>query len=196
MSNLMDQLLPKQNLFEQVCDIDQLRLGFKAVKKNRGAPGIDGVTVEAYANKLEEELERLSQDLSSWSYKPKPVRRVEIPKLGKCAGTRLLGIPCVRDRVVQATLKNLLEPILDPKFSDSSYGFRPGRNQKQAGHSGQIFYRIALGSAGEWHAALQALEVAPVALHDTPLRSRERFGRSSARSSLPASDCAPRRCSE
>ena len=132
MSNLMDQLLPKQNLFEQVCDIDQLRLGFKAVKKNRGAPGIDGVTVEAYANKLEEELERLSQDLSSWSYKPKPVRRVEIPKLGKCAGTRLLGIPCVRDRVVQATLKNLLEPILDPKFSDSSYGFRPGRNQKQA----------------------------------------------------------------
>ena len=132
MSNLVDQLLPKQNLFEQVCDIDQLRLGFKAVKKNRGAPGIDGVTVEAYTNDLEKELEVLSQELSSWSYKPKPVRRVEIPKPGKGAGTRLLGIPCVRDRVLQATLKNLMEPILDPKFSDSSYGFRSGRNQKQA----------------------------------------------------------------
>jgi len=132
MSNLMDQLLPKQNLFEQVCDIDQLRLGFKAVKKNRGAPGVDGITTETYTENLEKELEQLSQELSRWSYKPNPVRRVEIPKPGQNAGVRLLGIPCVRDRVVQATLKNLLEPILEPKFSDSSYGFRPGRNQKQA----------------------------------------------------------------
>lgn len=132
MMNLGDQLLPKHDLFERLYNIEQLRLGFKAVKKNRGSPGVDGITVELYANNLEKELENLSQELSSWSYKPQPVRRVEIPKPGRDAGVRLLGIPCVRDRVVQATLKNLLEPILDPTFSDGSYGFRPGCNQKQA----------------------------------------------------------------
>ena len=70
-------------------------------------------------------------------YKPNPVRRVEIPKPGKGAGVRLLGVPCVRDRVVQATLKRILEPILDPTFSDNSYGFRPGRNQRQAVEAAQ-----------------------------------------------------------
>jgi RNA-directed DNA polymerase len=90
------------------------------------------VTVDAFEQDLEAELARLKQELERWSYKPKPVRRVEIPKPGKDAGVRLLGVPCVRDRVVQATLKLILEPILDPGFSDNSYGFRPGRNQRQA----------------------------------------------------------------
>jgi group II intron reverse transcriptase/maturase len=109
-----------------------LEEGFKAVRKNKGSHGIDKVTIEEFGGRLNEELRQLKDELSSWTYTPQPVRRVEIPKPGKGAGVRLLGVPCVRDRVVQATIKNLLEPILDPMFSNNSYGFRPGRNQRQA----------------------------------------------------------------
>ncbi len=101
------------------------------MKKNGGAPGIDGVTIEGFKDRVEEELAQLKKDLESWSYKSNPVRRVEIPKPGN-AGVRLLGVPCVRDRVVHATLKLLLEPIIDPTFSDHSYGFRPGYSPQKA----------------------------------------------------------------
>ena len=120
------------HLFEKLCTIEFLKEGFKAVKKNGGSPGIDGVTVKEFESRLVEELKQLKKELEGWTYKPMPVRRVEIPKPGKDAGVRLLGVPCIRDRVVQATLKLLLEPFLDPAFSDNSYGFRPGRNQRQA----------------------------------------------------------------
>jgi group II intron reverse transcriptase/maturase len=126
-----------RSLFEKLCDLHNLQAGFKAVKKNDGAPGIDGVTVEEYGVRLDEELARLKKDLEGWSYQPMPVRRVEIPKPGKGAGVRLLGVPCVGDRVVHATLKLLLEPILDPTFSDHSYGFRPGFNQQQGVEAAQ-----------------------------------------------------------
>jgi len=76
------------------------------------------------------------QELQSWSYEPSPVKRVEIPKPD--GGIRLLGIPCVRDRVVQATIKLLLEPVFDPTFSENSYGFRPNRNQEQAVKAAQL----------------------------------------------------------
>jgi group II intron reverse transcriptase/maturase len=118
--------------FEKLCSLDYLETGFKAVKRNKGAPGIDGITIEEFEEKLSEELRRLQRELKSWKYIPKPVRRVEIPKPGKNAGVRLLGVPCVRDRVVQATLKVILEPKFEAIFSGSSYGFRPGRNQHQA----------------------------------------------------------------
>ena len=127
----------ERSLFEKLCDPVKLRAGFKAVKKNGGAPGIDGVTIKEFDSRLEEELAQLQMELESWRYKPSPVRRVEIPKLGKGAGVRLLGVPCTRDRVVHATIKLLLEPILDPRFSDHSYGFRPGYNQRQAVESAQ-----------------------------------------------------------
>ena len=133
----LELFVDDRSLFEKLCSPELLMQGFKAVKKNRGAPGIDGVTIDEFEQNLEEELARLNQDLEQWLYKPKPVRRVEIPKPGKDAGVRLLGVPCVRDRVVQATLKLILEPILDPGFSDNSYGFRPGRNQRQAVEAGQ-----------------------------------------------------------
>jgi RNA-directed DNA polymerase len=126
-----------RSLFEKLCDLHNLQAGFKAVKKNGGAPGVDEVTVEEYASRLDKELAQLKKDLEGWSYKPNPVRRVEIPKAGKGAGVRLLGVPCIRDRVVHATLKLLLEPILDPTFSDHSYGFRPGYNQQQAVEAAQ-----------------------------------------------------------
>lgn len=121
----------KHKLFERLCAPSTLRCGFKAVSRNGGSPGIDGVTIADFKTNLEQEVQSLSAELKEWSYTPQPVKRVEIPKPdGK--GIRLLGIPCIRDRVVQASLKLLLEPLIDPTFSESSYGFRPERNQKQA----------------------------------------------------------------
>lgn len=108
-----------RNLFEGLCSLDHLEEGFRAVKRNRGAPGIDGVNTGVFEQNLGNELPRLRRELLNWKYRPRPVRRVEIPKPGKNAGVRLLGVPCVRDRVVQATLKLILEPILDPKFYES-----------------------------------------------------------------------------
>lgn len=127
----------QRSLYDQLCCMAVLRQGFKAVKRNKGAPGIDRESVESFESRLDEELANLSSELKSWTYNPMPVRRVEIPKPGKNTGVRLLGVPCTRDRVVQATLKILLEPILDPTFSDHSYGFRPRRNQRQAVESVQ-----------------------------------------------------------
>jgi len=116
--------------FEQLCDEEFLRAAFKDVRRNKGAPGVDRVTVEDFELRLSQEIVRLAKELRDWSYKPLPVRRVEIPKPN--GGVRLLGIPAVRDRVVQAAVKTILEPIFEPTFSVSSYGFRPGRNQEMA----------------------------------------------------------------
>lgn len=129
--NESDLLMEEPSLFDQLCSTFYLRAGFERVKKNKGQPGIDGVSIADFETGLDEELSQLQQELTAWTYKPSPVRRVEIPKPGG-KGKRMLGIPTVRDRVVQATLKMLLEPIFDPHFSPHSYGFRPGRSQHQA----------------------------------------------------------------
>ncbi len=129
--NERDLLTDESRLFEDLCTTAWLDAGFRRVKKNKGSPGVDGVSIEQFETRRDEELARLQGDLESWSYKPSPVRRVEIPKPGG-KGIRLLGVPTVRDRVVHATLKLLLEPIFEPLFSAHSYGFRPGRNQGQA----------------------------------------------------------------
>lgn len=97
---------------------------------------MDGVTIEDFESRLPQELSRLQMELESWTYKPMPVRRVEIPKPdGK--GVRLLGVPTISDRVVHTSIKLVIEPILDPTFSKSSYGFRPGHNQRQAVEAAQ-----------------------------------------------------------
>lgn len=132
----MSQLIEEPRLFENLCSTCYLGIGFILVKRNRGKPGIDGVSIADFEANLDEELSQLQQELSNWTYQPSPVRRVEIPKPGG-KGMRLLGIPTVRDRVVQATLKLLLEPIFDPHFSPHSYGFRPGRSQHQAVEAAQ-----------------------------------------------------------
>jgi hypothetical protein len=126
-----DLLTDERRLFEDLCTTAWLEAGFRRVKKNKGSPGVDGVTIAEFESRLDEELRQLKADLEGWTYKPSPVRRVEIPKPGGC-GIRLLGVPTVRDRVVHATLKLLLEPIFEPLFSEHSYGFRPERNQGQA----------------------------------------------------------------
>ena len=124
-----------ESLFDRICEIGSLREAFRDTKRNKGAPGVDGVTLEIFEQSLEEELSQLRQEVLSWTYKPQPVKRVEIPKPN--GGIRLLGIPTVRDRILQTAIKNGLEPIIDPTFSDNSYGFRPGRNQKHALNAGQ-----------------------------------------------------------
>ena len=81
-----------KSLFERVCSYDRLSSAFEAVRRNKGAPGIDGVTIEQFEGKLTEELGLLADELSGWTYQPSPVRRVDIPKPG--GGTRMLGVPC------------------------------------------------------------------------------------------------------
>jgi group II intron reverse transcriptase/maturase len=103
---------------------------FKAVKKNRGAAGIDKVSIQAYASNLEENLLSLMRELKQGLYKPKPLRRVHIPKgNGK---TRPLGIPTVKCRIAQEVIRQLLSPIFERRFHQNSFGFRPGRNCHQA----------------------------------------------------------------
>lgn len=113
------------NLYGQLLERPRLRAAFERVKENRGAPGSDGVTIVEFGEKLEENLTELIAEIRAKVYKPRPIRRVEIPK--RNGGTRKLGIPSVRDRVVQDNLRDILEKIFEPKFSDHSHGFRPGR---------------------------------------------------------------------
>jgi RNA-directed DNA polymerase len=99
---------------------------FKSVKANRGAAGVDGQTIEDFEARLSPNLYKLWNRLSSGSYMPPPVRRVDIPKAG--GGTRPLGIPTVADRIAQEVVRRRLEPILEPVFDPDSYGYRPGRS--------------------------------------------------------------------
>ena len=103
------------NLFELVADERTLMKAFETVRKNKGSPGIDNVSINDFDLIKDKELAQLREELINWRYKPKPVRRVEIPKPGN-KGIRLLGVPCVRDRIVQAAIKLVIEPILDPMF--------------------------------------------------------------------------------
>ena len=125
--------------FERLCQFETLADAFKAVKRNKGAPGVDKVTIELFESKLSDELLQLQKELQEWVYNPMPVRRVEIPKPN--GGVRLLGVPAVRDRVVQAACKAILEPVFEATFSESSYGFRPRRNQEQAVKAAQEIVR-------------------------------------------------------
>jgi RNA-directed DNA polymerase len=119
-----------RDLFERLCAEDNLLEAFLAVKRNKGAPGVDGVTIQDFEMQLHDEIAKLANELRNWQYKPKPVKRVEIPK--EDGSVRKLGIPSVRDRVMQTCLKTILEEIFEPNFSNSSYGFRPGRRQMDA----------------------------------------------------------------
>jgi RNA-directed DNA polymerase len=118
-------------LIDKVHEARNLKSAFWSVKRNQGCPGCDGQRIEAFEAKLEEELARLSEELSSGKYRPHPVLRVYIEKPGSVE-KRPLGIPAVRDRVVHTALKHVLEPIFEREFAPQSYGFRPGRGCKDA----------------------------------------------------------------
>ncbi|MGZ6249448.1 MAG: group II intron reverse transcriptase/maturase, partial [Syntrophales bacterium] len=118
-------------LMEKVLHRENLRRALRRVITNKGAPGIDGMTVEALTPYLKESWPRIREELTSGRYVPQPVRRVEIPKPeGK--GTRTLGIPTVLDRFIQQAILQVLFPLFDPYFSDSSYGFRSRRGSHDA----------------------------------------------------------------
>ena len=114
------------SLYDRLLSVDALREAFRKVKLSRGAPGVDGESVYDFDAHREANLAQLVEELRTKTYRPKPVRRVEIPK--PTGGVRLLGIPAVRDRVVQQALLDLLTPIFDPVFHPSSYAYRPGRS--------------------------------------------------------------------
>src|SRR5262245_32472379 len=119
-----------QTVMEEVASSTNLNLAYRRVKANKGAAGVDGMTVTDLLPWIRENRERLIAALLDGSYQPQTVRGVEIPKPG--GGMRQLGIPTVVDRLVQQAILQVLEPILDPTFSASSFGFRPGRSAHQA----------------------------------------------------------------
>lgn len=119
-----------QRFMEAVCDRDNLLRAYKRVKSNRGSAGVDGMTVHELGPWLGKHHGALIASLLDGSYRPQPVLGVQIPKPG--GGMRQLGIPAVVDRLVQQAILQVLEPILDPQFSPSSFGFRPGRGAHDA----------------------------------------------------------------
>ena len=118
------------DLLGRICHRVNWNQAYQKVKANKGGPGIDGMTVSELSPWLALHKDELIASLRDGSYQPRPVRGVEIPKPG--GGVRQLGIPTVVDRLVQQAILQVLEPLLDPTFSDSSYGFRPGRSAHQA----------------------------------------------------------------
>jgi group II intron reverse transcriptase/maturase len=117
-------------LLEEIVSARNLNRAYKRVKKNKGAGGVDGMSVDELLQYLKDNGGEIRETIKAGSYKPQPVRRVEIPKdNGK---TRKLGIPTAVDRVIQQAVAQVLTPIYEPKFVETSYGFRPGRSAHQA----------------------------------------------------------------
>lgn len=113
------------SLYDKVFALPNLKQAWTVVADNNGAAGIDKITVKQFSHNVEDRLLQLSLDLRNKTYRPVPVRRVYIPK--DAGGKRPLGIPTIRDRVVQQALRQILEPIFEGVFSNRSHGFRPER---------------------------------------------------------------------
>ncbi|WSH63604.1 reverse transcriptase domain-containing protein [Rhizobium ruizarguesonis] len=116
---------------EMILSRENMMAAYRRVVANKGAPGIDEMTVAQLKPYLTEDWPRIKEDLLTGRYRPAPVRGVEIPKPGG-KGMRQLGIPTVLDRLIQQAMHQVLMPIFDPDFSASSYGFRPGRSAHDA----------------------------------------------------------------
>ena len=127
------------SLYGRMLSRAALHKAFKRVKSAKGAAGIDGQSINDFSESLCANLDQLLVELQEKSYQPQAVRRVEIPKSD--GGVRKLGIPAVRDRIVQQALLDILQPIFDPQFHPSSYGYRPGRSCHQAISKATMFIR-------------------------------------------------------
>jgi RNA-directed DNA polymerase len=131
------------HLMEEVCERGNLTKALKRVKANKGSPGIDGMTVDELPHYLKEHWTKIEAQLLAGTYRPKPVRRVEIPKPE--GGMRSLGIPTVVDRFIQQAVLQVLQKRWDETFSDHSYGFRPGRSAHQAVTQAQTYITEGYG---------------------------------------------------
>ncbi len=131
-TNQNSEMLLQQNikLMEEILNRENLKLAYETVVKNKGCAGIDGIKVSQLKEYLKGQWPKIKQQLLIGTYKPKPVKRVEIPKSG--GGKRMLGIPTVLDRFIQQAVLQILQFYVDPTFSDNSYGFRPKRSAIQA----------------------------------------------------------------
>lgn len=118
------------SLMDKIYAKSTLQIAWQRVKNNRGAAGIDRISIERFEGQAEQYLQELHQQLKTGTYQPQAVKRVNIPKAS--GGTRPLGIPTVKDRVVQMAIKMVIEPIFEHTFRDSSHGFRPERGCKDA----------------------------------------------------------------
>jgi RNA-directed DNA polymerase len=115
-----------EDLMKRVLSSENLHTAWKHVRRNKGAPGVDGISIEDYPQWARQHWAAARRALERGYYIPQPVRRVEIPK--PAGGVRLLGVPTVNDRVIQQAIAQVLTPRIDPTFSEASHGFRPGRN--------------------------------------------------------------------
>lgn len=129
-SRLAEQRALTTGIVDKISDYGSLAKAFQEVKRNQGAAGTDGVSLDVYEQELTAHVHTLHEQLLSGSYRPQAVRGVSIPKPG--GGTRQLGIPTIADRVVQQSILNVLQVAYEPYFSENSYGFRPGRSAHQA----------------------------------------------------------------
>ena len=130
MERVVDRSTPEQHLLERILSTENMELAWKRVRANKGAPGVDGVTIEDFPDLARPLWAGIRASLATGTYQPKPVLRVEIPKT--TGGVRPLGIPIVLDRLIQQSIAQVLTPIFDPEFSASSFGFRPGRSAHDA----------------------------------------------------------------
>lgn len=135
-----------EDLLKRVLSPANLHAAWKQVRSNKGAPGVDGISIEDYPQWAKQHWTATRRALEGGYYMPQPVRRVEIPK--PTGGVRLLGVPTVNDRVIQQAIAQVLTPLIDPTFSESSHGFRPGRNAHGAVRQIKGFiaegYRVAV----------------------------------------------------
>jgi RNA-directed DNA polymerase len=120
----------RKTMLEQILSPNNLNRAWKRVRANKGAAGIDGLTIDEFPAYLAKHWAEIKQQLLAGVYRPSPVKRVEIPK--RSGGKRLLGIPTVLDRLIQQAILQVLQPMFDPEFSASSYGFRPYRSAHDA----------------------------------------------------------------
>ncbi|MBX9951616.1 MAG: hypothetical protein K2Y39_20770 [Candidatus Obscuribacterales bacterium] len=134
-----NELEDQDNLMEEILDSENLKRAYKSVVKNSGAPGIDGVTTKDLKSYLAANWHQARTELRSGTYKPKPIKRVEIPKPD--GGVRKLGIPTVLDRFIQQAIMQVLQSKWDKTFSPHSYGFRPGRSAHQAVEKAKEYIR-------------------------------------------------------
>ena len=122
--------LGQEDLLQQILLRENMVKAWKRVKANKGSAGIDGLTIEQTTEYLKTHWSNIREELLSGQYQPQAVRHVEIPKPGN--GTRELGIPTVVDRLIQQAMLQVLQPLIDPTFSNFSYGFRPARSAHNA----------------------------------------------------------------